>query len=74
MKLSQLLVSDRCGAATRADSGTEERFIGVNVPHTTQKFLIQQRALDGSLPAPEQFHKAILIDLEWLNSSCVKFS
>ena len=50
---SPLLVADRSGAAAGADSGAEQRLVGIDVSHTAEEPLIQQRTLDGSLAAAE---------------------
>jgi hypothetical protein len=51
VKFGELVASYGGSAAAGADSGAEERFISVDVADAAQKFLIEERALDGSFAA-----------------------
>ena len=53
IEFPQLLARDRCSSAPWANPGAKQRFICINIPYATQKFLIQQRALDWGLAAME---------------------
>src|ERR1035438_3790656 len=47
VQFAQLLARKRGGSATRTYSRAEERLVGVDIPHSAQELLIEQRALDG---------------------------
>src|SRR5580700_972974 len=49
VQLAQLLSRERGGSPTRTYSGAEERLVGVNISHSAQKLLVEQRAFDRGL-------------------------
>src|ERR1043166_5145336 len=49
IKSAKLVAGDGMRAAPGTDAGAKERFVGIDVADSAEKFLIQQRALDGSL-------------------------
>ncbi len=71
-QLGKLIASDGGGAAARADSGAEQRFIGINVAHAAQEFLIEESAFNGRLAATKQSEEAIEIGVQRLNAEGVK--
>src|ERR1700676_998583 len=73
-ELFQSLTRDARGAPARANAGPEQGLIGINVAHSAQQFLIEQRALDGSLPAAKQPQKAIEFDFQGLDAGCIEVS
>ncbi len=68
----EILTSERCGPATRSNSGAEKRFVSVDIAHSTQEFLIQQSAFDRSFAPSEKIGKLIKLNLERFKSSCFK--
>src|SRR5581483_9833990 len=54
VKAAQFGPGERGGAAARAHSGAEKRFVRIDIAHTTQQLLVQQRALDRGFALAEQ--------------------
>ena len=56
------------GRLPRTDPGPEQAFVGIDVSHPGQKFLVQQGGLDGQAPAAEQTGKLRRSDGERLRA------
>src|SRR5579864_4684849 len=67
VEFAELFARNARSAATRADAGAEQRFIGVNVSYAAQKFLVEQGALDGGLAAAKQFQEGVKFDFQRLD-------
>ncbi len=64
--LAQLRAREGCSTAARPDGRSEERLVSVNVPHTTQQILVQQRTFDRGLAAPEKSEESLDLRVQWL--------
>src|SRR5438270_1511080 len=71
-EFAELIAFYRGSTAARTDSSAEQRFIGIYVSHSAQEFLIQQRALDGSLASAEHGHETFDVGFQGLDSACFK--
>src|SRR5258708_3340015 len=63
-KPSQLLMRDRSSAPARPNSSAKQGFIRVDVPHSPQQLLVEQCALDGSIPPMEQNRESVELDFQ----------
>jgi len=63
-----LLGRDPVGPPPRANARSKKALIGINVAHTGKQPLIQQRSLDGQVPAAKQGRKLIGSDVERLRA------
>src|ERR1700680_650189 len=67
-KPSQLLMRDRSRAPARANSSAKQGFIRVDVSHSPQQLLVEQCALDGSIPPMEQSRESVELDFQRFES------
>src|SRR5580658_1029886 len=68
----QPLARNRRGSPSRTDASAKQRFIGVDVAHAAQKFLVQQRALDGSLASAKQFGELVRAHLQRFDTAGIE--
>ena len=65
----ELVAVNAGGAAAGANSCAEQGLIRINVSHSAQQLLVEQRALDRSLTAAKQFEEAIGIGFQRLDAT-----
>src|SRR5258707_2091204 len=63
-KLSQLRMRDRSSAPPRPNSSAKQGFIRVDIPHSPQQLLVEQCALDGSVPPMEQNRESVELNFQ----------
>jgi hypothetical protein len=63
---------DPVGAPSRPDSGMEQAFVRIDVPHTRQQRLIEQRRFDGHMPCAKECCKLTGADVERIGSRTLK--
>ena len=66
-----MFAGNRCGSAAGADTGAEQRFVGVNVSDPPEEFLVEQGAFDGRLAGSEEADETVEIDLEGLDAASI---
>src|ERR1700681_5067403 len=67
-KPTQLLMRDRSSAPARPNSSAKQGFIRVDVPHSPQQLLVEQCALDGSIPPVEQDRESVELNFQRLEA------
>src|ERR1700730_18368523 len=67
-KPSQLFTRDRGSAPARPNSSAKQGFIRVDVPHSPQQLLVEQCALDGSIPPVEQDRESVELNFQRLEA------
>lgn len=72
VQLAQLLARNRRRSPAWTDASAEQRFIGINVAYAAQKFLVQQRALDGSLASAKEFDELVRAHFQRLDASGIE--
>ena len=60
------------GAASGANTGAKERFVGVDVADTMQEFLVQERGLDRRLAFTEEADEQVKVDAERFGAGTAK--
>src|SRR5271157_1535958 len=71
-QLAELLPRETRRSAPRTDARPEQRFIGVDVAHASQEFLIQKRTLDRRLPPAKQRPELLFSDLQRLDAAGIE--
>ena len=66
MQLAQFGLCECIGPAPRPDMRAEQRFIGIDIPHTVQQLLIEQRRLDRRFAGVKQSRKLFCVDTQRL--------
>ena len=74
VQLAQPLARNRRRSPSGTDAGAKQRLIGINVAYATQKFLIQQRALDGSLASAKKFDELVRAHFQRFHASGIEAS
>jgi hypothetical protein len=69
---SELFARKAAGTTTRPDAGSKQGFIGINVANPAEQFLVQQGALDRSLPPAKELYKIVFADFKRLQSGSGK--
>src|ERR1051326_5457904 len=68
VQLAQFSFRKRVGAAAWPDASAKQGFIGIDVAHAVQKFLVQQRRFDGRFAGMEQPRKFLCVDTQRLGA------
>src|SRR5580700_7914802 len=69
---SQIFLGERRSPPPRPNACPVQRFIRINIADATQQLLVQQCALDRSLPSSEQTYEALQFDFERLRTRSLK--